>query len=624
MVRSLAWFREHVQTADGRPYDHFAYPHLGAPGGPCDAFDDHRVRNIVLQFASRLGKTFFGQCAQMMASDVAPGPMMFASESQKLAVEVVGRWYKMAERNPRVRNQLQPPSKRNQLLVRLRACQIVLAWARSVSTLADKPVRYGHANEVDKWEHESTSKEADPLKLFMDRGKEFPRRKFIVESTPTVKGRSRIERALLSSTNCRFYVPCPHCGKYQQLKLGNEGEPGGVVWDKSESGRSDRDLARKTGTYHCESCEQAILDHHRSRIMRRGVWCPDGCTVKDEAAAALFDERGEAHYEWSGWGGASWIEGEAVRDGVDAGYQLSSLYSLSLSWGDIAAEFVGCKDKPQELRNFVNQWKGETWEMLSRKQSWESLGERIVDKEIRESVVPKWGSLLTMGIDRQQDDRFPWCVDAWGPDGESATIAYGEAQSFGELQVIAARQYPHADGRASLPIAWGLFDSGYNPHGVYEFCLGMQRAGLNIWPSKGSSGGMNTDYRITTLDAKTSMPGISLVMIDPTRTQLWLEYQLNGEAVKYRLFNDSIANHQDFLEQLLNDAPVDGLDRHNNPTTSWDRINEAIPNDFRDCRRYSYVAMLLLTRGGKIMSRSYTPPKPQENESRMRQMRFRR
>lgn len=94
---------DHIRRQDdGRPYSHSAYPHLGAPGGPCDSFDQPSVRRIWLQFASRLGKTFFGQCAALKKADSDPGPMIFASSIQRTAMEVIGRTYGMMEMSPRI------------------------------------------------------------------------------------------------------------------------------------------------------------------------------------------------------------------------------------------------------------------------------------------------------------------------------------------------------------------------------------------------------------------------------------------------------------------------------------------------------------------------------------------
>jgi hypothetical protein len=38
-IRTLDWALEFGVRDDGQPYDDFAYPHLGAPGGPLDAID---------------------------------------------------------------------------------------------------------------------------------------------------------------------------------------------------------------------------------------------------------------------------------------------------------------------------------------------------------------------------------------------------------------------------------------------------------------------------------------------------------------------------------------------------------------------------------------------------------
>lgn len=621
-TKSLDWFRENVSTQDGKPYDHGAYPHIGAPGGPCDSLDDPNTLTIWLQWASRVGKTFFGQAASLFWASTNPCPMMFASESEKLSVEVVQRTYKMLERCEPLCEQLRPVNRRRQSQVDLDNCRIYVAWARSVSTLADKPVRLGHANEIDKWEHQTTSKEADPLKLFQDRGKEFPRRKFIFESTPTVKGRSRVERGRLSSTNCFYHVPCPHCGKYQRLRMGDGTLPGGLVWDKLENGKSDKELARRTGRYACEVCAEPIRDEHRTQMMRRGVWAPEGCGVDDAKAAELVASLGarggdgasatdDPAHEWRGWSHATWITGEPAINGRDSGYQLSSLYALSLGWGDIAAEFVESKEKSQNLRNFINQWLAETWEIIVRKTTWQQLGERVIDTTARRELVPEWASILTVGIDRQSagGERFPWVVDAWGPGRRNATIAYGEADTFAQLRAgVIEHIFAHADGGAGLKPCFTLMDSGYKPDGVYEFCRDLYKAGLQVWPCKGSNRSLESDYWMNMLGKDSSMPGMRLFHVDTMRTQAWMDRILHvikaGEAGQFTLYSGSLFEHQDFLEQLLNDAAVTDLDQRNNERESWERIDPGIPNDTRDCKRYAYAAMLVATRGAEVRHRA--------------------
>lgn len=604
-IRTLDWAREYVQTHEGRPYDHSAYPHLGNCGGPMDAMDCPQIMTIVLQFASRLGKTFYGTTAQMKAADTDPCPMMFASSDQKLATEVVDRMYRMLEKCPRLRDQLRPKHRRRQNLVDLANCRNYVAWARSVSTLADKAVKIGHANEVDKWEHLKTSKEADPLELFLDRFKEFPSHKKIIESTPALKHQSRVERARLGSFNASYFVPCPHCGRYQPLKMDQ------LKWDKNEVGKSDKDIARATARYECLYCPAPIRDEHRAPMMRAGVWVPEGCGVNNDAAresARAWKEPGQPM--WRGWKESPWITGTPARDGRDAGYQLSSLYALSLSWGDIAAKFVDCQAKPQNLRNFVNQWLGETWEIVSRKATWEQVGKRLINDDLERFVVPLWATMLTLGVDRQSKDgdRYPWTLVAWGPDRRCAVIAYGESSSLEAIDAeLLQRTYSHADGGERVKIAFTLVDSGHRPDGIYEFCLGSYRRGLQVWPCKGSSQALESDYRQSTLGDNTSCPGMVLFHVDTIRSQLWVDKVVHD--LKHDdpgggcIHKGSLAEHQDFLEQVINDAAIEALDSHNNSRESWDRINTNIPNDFRDTLRYAYVAMLISTRGAQIQPR---------------------
>jgi hypothetical protein len=46
-----------------------------------------------------------------------------------------------------------------------------------------------------------------------------------------------------------------------------------------------------------------------------------------------------------------------------------------------------------------------------------------------------------------------------------------------------------------------------------------------------------------------------------------------------------------------------------NDRENWERIDVDIPNDFRDCRRYAYAAMLVATRGAPIQPRTAKPEK---------------
>jgi hypothetical protein len=91
-----------------------------------------------------------------------------------------------------------------------------------------------------------------------------------------------------------------------------------------------------------------------------------------------------------------------------------------------------------------------------------------------------------------------------------------------------------------------------------------------------------------------------------------------GDSGSMSIYQAAVDAHRDYLEQLLNDAPVQKLDARNLPRESWDRIDDTIPNDQRDAKRYSYVAMLLRNRGKEIEDKPAADEPPAKKKSKPR------
>lgn len=613
-IKTLPWAVENIVTDLGRPYDQSTYPHMSAPGGPMDAFDDPTVRTISLQWGVRLGKTFFGQVACCKTAGTKPAPMMLVSPQEKLSREQVGRTYEMLRKSPTIRKLLALSERlQKQDLIQFTGCKMYVGWARSASTLADKKIVVGHGTEIDKWEHSEKSTEGDPWDLFMDRfNDDFIIRKVIGEGTPTIKGRSRIERLRLVGWNCSYHVPCPHCKRYQVIEMGDETSRHGIKWDPSPDGRRDPELARRTARYVCRHCHGSISSEARPWMMRRGVWCPEGCTVIDETALAVSE--GRQPYEWRGWKSAAWVKGTPARDGEDSSYHLATLCALQIpEWGDFAKKFLRSLSKKGSLRTFVNQWLAQTWEDTERKTTWEQLGAKIISDTPR-YCLPDGFVLLTAGCDKQET-HYVYAIDAWNARGCSHTVDYGDAQSLEELQeLVLNRRFRTADG-GSTRVRLALIDSGYRPADVYRFCRRVKR----FLPAKGSSTNLGTFVLKKKLGKKTSAPGQVIAFIDTQSTQDWIDKQLHtlrrGDDGSCTVFADGLTEHQDFLEQLLNDAPAATLDSSNNVRERWVRIDEHTPNDRRDARRYAFAAMQLLTRGAPIRSGTPRPRLPAPGET---------
>lgn len=656
-------------SAKANKWDHFRSPHVGAPGGPAEAYCDPLVREIDLMWASRLAKTTCCIGFMLFTAHVSPSPMMITSASRDGVQDTISdRFWPMAA-EAGVFGRLPREGKRSKRKVRLPGCRINSGWAENARTLADKTAKVLHVNEVDKWRWlgGEAKSEADPVSLAVERTKEWPDRKILVEGTPTIAKKSRIEEGFLRGSRCRYFVPCPKCGKYQRLNWRRDdkarhAQPGMITFDKDPGGRRDPLTAYRTARYVCAYCEDAIGEDPRPWMMRRGVWVPDGCEVDHEGAAALFADvpMGVTHhredlppekrtYRWEGWERAQWIRGGSKVDGEVASYQLSTICSLSgVGWGSVAKKFVESIGKVGGLQNFVNSWLGETWEDRKQTEEWETLGRKLI-WNVPQKIVPQECSIITAGIDRQAT-HLVFDVVAFAPGRKPAVIDYGYPASLADVRAWLLAKYPHQDRGPEVPILQALIDVNYHPtdedgstvHAwIAETNRLARQAGLplEVVACRGSNKPLNAPYRQRFMGEDSHCPGAKLIEVDGDHSQQWLEQLLFGsrlaeaqgegkpegepeiEQPRLRLYQPAaLVDHEDYLKQLLNEAAHDDVAKKTKRVQRvWRRLDENIPNDHRDATRYALTAALLATRHGPIANRAQrkladaprtAPPRP--------------
>jgi len=553
-----------TETA-GMPFSLAAFPHVDSV---LDAFDDPKIRQIVLQWASRLGKTT--TCLSLMAKVAGTNPrnMMFAGPTKDAAGRVIGsRLYPILGSAEGVRQQLPPEARRSKLHVKLESCQIFVGWSGSETSLADVGAFFGHASEIDKWSDEA-SKEGDSLKLFVNRFKGFPDHKIIFESTPTIAGRSRIEKKMTESNQHRRYVPCPHCGEFQVLIQGVEGVPGGFDWDRDSSGKSDPDVALQTAHYVCKFCQKKIENHHRTVMLRAGVWVPNGCTITPDGT----------------------IHGKALKDGSDVvGFgPLASWYALTETWGNFARLWIQAQKRPRDLQDVVNSYKGETWAIRKSKSTPEKVGIKL-RTEIPRRLLPDWTRLVTVTIDQQRSDggyRL-WVCLAHGINRAAHVVDYGLCQHLEEVWDRHIRSpYQHEDGGNPMMPHAAAADSGWDTKKTYDFC----NAHNGMLPIKGSSGEISggLPYRLALVESG-QYQGQTLFTVNTdfweTDLQARLDERDPGEDESLSLCAGADEDFE-FLEQLCNGTLTDRVDGRNQAKLLWVKKDESLPNDYRDAVRY--------------------------------------
>lgn len=343
---------------------------------------------------------------------------------------------------------------------------LTLAGSNSPASLASKAIKYLMLDEVDKYPGASR-KESDPISLARERTKTFQNRKIYMTSTPTIRT-GQIWKALETADIERhFFVPCPHCGEYIELKFKQ------IKWP-DEEGMTAEDRA-DMAAYICQECGCAIEDHHKEQMLRRGAWK----TVR-----------------------------ESRRTHKKVGYWINTLYSPFVRFSEIAKEFMDSKDDPEKLQNFVNSWLAEPWEDTHLKTTADLVRDRQTD--IPEFTIPSYAQFITGGVDVQESSLY-WTIRAWGPYITSQNIAHGQALSFQEIENIMNLNYEREDGE-QMVVSLCLIDSGYEADSTYDFCVTNQDWAL---PCKGSSGPMLSHYKISKINKVDSKAyGLSLILID--------------------------------------------------------------------------------------------------------------
>ncbi len=405
--------------------------------GVMDAVSDASVETVVVMSSAQVGKTEVINNVIGYHVHQDPSPILAVLPTLELAEA-----YSKDRLAPMVRDttvltaliaDARSRDSGNTLLhKRFAGGHITLAGSNSPASLASRPVRLVLCDEVDRFPV-SAGAEGDPVNLARKRATTFWNRKFILTSTPTIKGASRIEAAFEASDQRRYHVPCPHCEAMQPL-----------AWNRLRWPEGEPELAR----YVCVDCGAEIDHVHKRTMLARGEW----------VAAAPF--RGTA------------------------GFHLSELYSPWRSWGQMARDFLDAKRLPETLKTWINTALGEPWE---------EDGEAVDDAGLlarREGYtledLPREVRLVVAGID-VQDDRLEVVLLGAAADELwvlGHVVLWGrpaEALVWRDLDQLLARRYgQHAVSCVALD------SGGHNAAAVYAYA--RQRAARRVYAIKGVAG----------------------------------------------------------------------------------------------------------------------------------------
>lgn len=320
---------------------------------------------------------------------------------------------------------------------RIGASIVQFVGSHSAASLSSTPVGLVILDEVDKLAR-STKRdgnviEADAVNLAEQRTKDFPNPKRIKTSTPTVPD-GAIWQEFLKGDQRRYNVPCPNCEKKIVLAwskmmtvlplIGNESF---VTWD-SEAKRKDGiwDLGRvvNSARVECCFCGFHILDAHKTRMVRDGIWMPTN-----------------PHASTSFWS-----------------MHLPSMYAASpeTNFGRLAEKFLTAKRSLMGPQGFIN---GELAEPFQNQHMATSRVEIISAAEaapLADKVV------VGLSADFQWVRPHWWVARMFAKNGDSRLVEFGPWETWEQLREIQIRLGVQ-DQDVVVDSAWGTQE-------VYSSC----------------------------------------------------------------------------------------------------------------------------------------------------------
>lgn len=551
-------------TASPGPWRNSKTPYLQ---GIMNEFNNYETEEIVFCKPTQVGGTEALQNMVGYIVDQDPAPTMIVYPTDTLAKTVSeNRLKPMMKASPSLRKKYQEEES-SILEMQFDGMYLALAGSNSPASLASRPVRYLFLDEVDKYPGAS-NKEADPISLARERTKTFHNKKIYETSTPTLRT-GHIWKDLEGCDQIKHYfVPCPHCGKMIELKFAN------VIFPTKE-GMSAADRA-EFATYKCQECGGLIEDRDKPKMLRLGEWR----VVQTNTQYAR-----------------------------KIGYWLNTLYSPFVRWSQIVKEFLGAKDDPEKLQNFVNSWLAEPWEETRVRTNADVVMDR--QTKLPELVLPKWTKLLTAGVDVQETSLY-FTIRAWGNYMTSQNIYHGQVLSFQQIEDIMSKYY-HFEGETEedpgLLVDLCLIDSGDQTDAVYDFVVGRDDWCL---PVKGSSKAMISNYKISKINKVDSRAnGMKLIIADTGSYKDMIASRMTrkngtGSWMVYK------GCDMEYARMVTSEQKI-SVRKNGQEVEKWVKKSSHIDNHYLDCEVYAAVAADILgVRALHLQDEEATKPKNQQ------------
>ncbi len=594
------WISENVRLGEDFEGARTAYSFDRRPWWrePAEMVVNPSVRFVRIKAATQVGKTLLLCAVICYLSQNSPASAMALLPDRDAAIEFRDRLYALAGESG-----ITIPTRWrwNTRHCDIGAMRVYLAWPGSRSRMRSRRCKYIFRSEVDVYE--TRGGRDDPIQASNQRVKAFLRYSIWDESSPLPEP-SRIDQLEQDSDQRRWWCPCPHCGRWQEVRFfprsdGKYTGRGGVcgIYDEQNNLRSASEV-RKTAHYVClNGC--VITEAEQHAFIGSGQWVPRGQWVDRKGTLRGNPERGER----------------------EIGYHLWAIHSLNATWGVMAAEYITSRMNGQ-LPNFFGNWLGLSFAQRGKMPEWRELGTRMAGNH-RRGTVPAGAWFLTAGGD-VQDDEVYISVRAWGDQRTSWLVDWyvftREKGDEGDLvksdlaqieQIVLSGVYPVADdgvnprGRKQLGVALLNIDGNHRTMDVHEWRRSLREpVKRRVRIVRGESQVKPDEmYRMTVVEHskrdKTVVyeGGLEMWHLCPQVFRMDLAERFRSDPDKpgaWYVTSDCMDEGEYYLRQVVNEPPVLVRQKDGRYKMEFRQRDSTIGHDFWDTAVYESAAAQMI------------------------------
>lgn len=453
---------------------------------------------------------------------------------------------------------------------------LMIGGANSAASLSQAPVVFLTLDENDRFERD-VQNEGDPSTIAIARlDGAGDIKKLLRISSPTEKGFSHIEDAMMLSDWRKYYLPCPSCNLPHTLEWAN------FVIPRDDNNR----FVTAEAHFVCPECKTQIEEQkHKTAMLAAGNWKP----TKPENCSP-----------------------------IKRGYHINSFYSPLgfFSWADFAQSFAdatGPQGSIHKKRAFTNTKKAETFK---------TEGATVNHKTILKNRRMDWGDklpedvcLLTAGVD-VQDNRLELELVAWNQYEDSYSIKYHvipgsptEQNTWEKLDLVLfhglnkeRRTFDHSLAQnVALPVLATCIDmGGHATQQVLNYCAA--RAGLNVWAVNGVAGQGKPVWPRKVSQGKYKIPFYS-IGVDTAKETIY--NRLKNETPNTGCCWFPPDRDEKYFKMLTSEEVIEKPSRFGPPKRAWNLKVGYKRNEALDCRNYAYAALEGLKLHGLVLSEAY-------------------